>query len=207
MINLVISEIWSKLIEQVNIYPDKFSSEKSIVFHFAWMLKENLQSKIHSIDFEKQLYENFSGGKFLDLYFEVDEQKIGIEFKYPKSTKNSAKLGNSGNSNQTQTRIKVINDIKRLSYLINDNRIDYGFFLMLTNEKPYIFTGYKKNIAIEFQTYSDVIYKTGITFPIDSINSKETVTCLNDVVFRWNGIEQNKILDKVAWIDPISIYK
>jgi hypothetical protein len=204
MISKIINGIWTDLINEVNLNPNKFSGEKSIVFNFAWRLSQNLQSRIKNIDFEKQTYDCFSDGQYLDLYFEIDDIKIGIEFKYPKSTKNNKEnIKNSGNSNQTQTRIKVINDIKRLSHLVNLRKIDYGVFLMLTNEKPYVHMGNRKTIAANFKTYQNTHYKSGEIFPIDMVKSRDEVSCPIDIGFNWNGMNNNILFGNVAWIDPI----
>jgi hypothetical protein len=208
MINEVVHNIWLNLIDEVNLDPDRFSSEKSIIFHFAWILNQNFQHRIKYIDFEKQMYQNFADGQYLDLFFEIDGISIGIEFKYPKSTKNNKdRIGNSGNSNQTQTRIKIINDIKRLSHLVNVDKIDYGVFLMLTNEIPYVFMGNRKKTSTDFQTYHNTNYLKGKNFPVDLIKSRDQVICPTDITFSWNGIHDNLVHKKVAWINPIVIYK
>ena len=51
------------------------SSEKALVFHFAWRLKEHYQNNIE-LDFEKTLFvdennEKFSDGTFLDFICRV----------------------------------------------------------------------------------------------------------------------------------------
>jgi len=197
MIENMIGDIWISVIEDVINQPDRFSSEKSIVFHFAWKLKMKYNDQIQ-IDFEKQLYEKFSDGAFLDLFFEIGDNKFGIEFKFPRKS-------TFGNTNQTQTRIKIINDIKRLSYLVNKGKIDYGIFLLATNEKPYVFMG-NKTISKEFQTYSKMLYGIGQTFPIDRKASKEEVICPSDIHFNWVGVDEKKILNSIAWIEPIIIH-
>ncbi|MEL1245303.1 hypothetical protein AAEO56_13585 [Flavobacterium sp. DGU11] len=206
MIEQIVNRTWKELVQEIIKKSDRFSSEKSIVFDFAWKLKCELKDSI-LLDFEKRIYENFSDGQFLDLYFEYEGAKVGIEFKYPKGTKNnSEKKGNTGNSNQTQTRIKIINDIKRLSYLVNTEKIDYGVFLMITNEKPYIFAG-NKNVSNEFRTYLNTLYSIGQLFPKDEKSSREEVICPTDIGFKWNGIESNNLLYHVAWVDPIILHK
>ena len=130
---------------------------------------------------------------------EYKNQKIGIEFKFPKRS-------SKGYSNSTQTRIKSINDIKRLSYLVNKNKIDLGVFLMASNERAYVFTG-KKTINPEFETYHSVQYKKGESFPIHQSTSKECIINPIEITFTWNGINETHIINKFAWISPIFIYK
>lgn len=62
MIKNIINEIWKRLIKNNNI--NNFSSEKTLVFHFTWLLKKDLKEEMTSIDFEKQLFQDFSDGTF-----------------------------------------------------------------------------------------------------------------------------------------------
>jgi hypothetical protein len=197
MIKEKIKDCWKKLIENVNSNLHHLSSEKTLVFHFTWLLKEELKEQMSSIDFEKQLFENFSDGTYLDLYFEYNGLKIGIEFKFPKSSK-------KGNSNSAKNRVKCINDIKRLNYLVHKNKIDVGVFLMATNEKAYMIDGNKKKDTA-FKTYHDTTYESSTIFPINNI-SKENIICLNKIKFHWHNINSFRLNNEVAWIDPIFIF-
>ncbi len=199
MIHKIISDLWTQVITGFFENNLSYSSEKTLVFHFAWQLKQKLGEDLVSLDFEKQMFQKFSDGAFLDLYFEYKNQKIGIEFKFPKRS-------SKGYSNSTQTRIKSINDIKRLSYLVNNNKIDLGVFLMATNERAYVFTG-KKTINAEFETYHLVQYKKGESFPKHQSTSKECLISPIEITFTWNGINETNIINKFAWISPIFIYK
>lgn len=199
MIKNIISDLWSQVINNALLNHNNYSSEKTLVFHFAWLLKHALNEEITIIDFEKQLFQEFSDGTFLDLYFEYNDQKIGVEFKFPKRSLN-------GNSNSTQTRIKSINDIKRLSFLVNTNRIDLGVFIMAANEKAYVFEGNKRK-SPDFRTYNQIHYNEGISFPIHLIESKEIVVNPINITLNWNGINDHQIIESIAWINPIFIYK
>jgi hypothetical protein len=199
MIKNLISDLWIQVINNVLINHNNYSSEKTMVFQFAWLLKHSLKEEVPIIDFEKQLFYEFSDGTFLDLYFEYNNQKIGIEFKFPKRSLN-------GNSNSTQTRIKSINDIKRLSFLVNTNRIDLGVFLMAANEKAYVFQGNKRK-SPDFKTYNHIQYNYGCTFPIHLIKSKETVVNPININIDWNGINDTHMTENIAWISPIFIHK
>lgn len=190
----LISELWEGLAKEMKSNKSRFSSEKAMVFRFAWLLKESLKEEVEIIDFERQLFKDFSDGTYLDLYFEYQNKKIGLEFKFPK--KNS-----KGNSNHTQTRIKIINDIKRLSYLVNHGKIDFGVFLLTTDERGYVLEGNKRK-ALNFKTYKNTKYRKGDDFPIDEVSSKEKVKCLSDIEFKWNDEE---IKTSIAWIAPIFI--
>jgi hypothetical protein len=199
MIKNIISDIWTQVVNNILVNHNNYSSEKTLVFHFAWLLKNSLKEEITIIDFEKQLFREFSDGTFLDLYFEYKNQKIGIEFKFPKRSL-------KGNSNSTQTRIKSINDIKRLCYLVNKDEIDLGVFLMAVNEKAYIFEG-NKRVSSDFKTHNQIQYNKGITFPIDLIKSKETVVSPININISWNGINDTQLTESISWINPIFIYK
>jgi hypothetical protein len=199
MIKNIISDLWSQVINNVLLNNTNYSSEKTLVFKFAWLLKHTINEEITIIDFEKQLFQEFSDGTYLDLYFEYNNQKIGLEFKFPKRRIN-------GNSNSTQTRIKSINDIKRLSFLVNTNRIDLGVFLMAANEKAYVFLGNKRE-SPDFKTYNHIKYNRNSTFPIHPLKSKEIVINPIDININWNGINDTQIIESIAWINPIFIYK
>lgn len=199
MIQDILTQTWNKLVEDINKDIIKASSEKSLVFHFAWRLKEQLSNKVENIDFEKQLFDKFSDGTFLDLYFEYKNKKIGIEFKYPRSSQN-------GYSNSTQTRIKIVNDLKRLSYLVNIGKIDVGVFFMLANEKTYIFEGRKKD-NLEFKTYNNCMYLKDQILPTHPTESKEHVISPIEIEFIWNGLKDNELYENYASLKPIYIYK
>ncbi|TAE87751.1 MAG: hypothetical protein EAY81_03780 [Bacteroidetes bacterium] len=124
--------VWDDIIKDLAYNTEIYSSEKSVVFNFArkfveWARKNNYKIVI---DFERPMFDNFSGGQFLDLYIEVDYVKVALEFKYPKSTK-------GGGSNKKQVRIKAVNDIKRICHVVNERKVDIGVFLMLSNEISY----------------------------------------------------------------------
>jgi len=195
-----ISKTWETLVYKINQHPEKYSSEKSMVFNFAWDISLSVNNNIN-VDFEKTLFDKeFSDGSFLDLYIEYESasglEKFGFEFKFPKKS-------STGNSNQTQTRIKMINDIKRLTYLVNEDKIDYGIFLMATDEAPYTYLGDKKN-ASAFKTYQDVEYSKGSILPIDNNLSKENVILCNKIEFKWKGLTDIKKIDQtIAWLNPI----
>ncbi len=154
-----------------------FSSEKSIVFDFAWQFSVKYQSFIENIDFETSLFNSFSDGTFLDLFLELKENgenyKVGIEFKFPCKKEN-----NGGN---TEARQKIINDVKRVTWLVKENIIDLGVFICFTNEGNYINEGnYSK--AQSFRTHHGKEYKNGEELPSND-QYKEKVECINDIKF------------------------
>jgi len=77
-----------------NMYKDGFSSENAFVFNFAWAMKEAFENVLEQVDFETRLFEDFSGGKFLDLLLKFRDNErpylVGFEFKLPKWKKPSA---------------------------------------------------------------------------------------------------------------------
>lgn len=110
----IISQIWLTIDQWINTGDKLLSSEKSVVFNFAWQLQKTCQDRIELIDFETSLFHDFSDGQFLDLFvlYRREDQliRIGIEFKYPNKKKT--------NSGQTLVRPKIINDLKRLTWLV-----------------------------------------------------------------------------------------
>ena len=71
------------------------SSEKTLVFEFAWQLLTN-HKQYSKLDFEKYVFAKDPNGRFLDLYIEYKSGnkkiRIGIEFKFPKKTGKSDKV-------------------------------------------------------------------------------------------------------------------
>lgn len=196
--------IWNLTVRQFNTGLKLFSSEKSFVFWFAWNLKSENPNLVEKIDFERSLFKSFSNGTFLDLYLELKIegkiQRVGIEFKFPHNK--------GGYTNQTQTRQKCINDLKRLNWLVENQKIDLGLFLMVTDEAPYINKG-KYKVAPEFRTSHGTKYKRGQLLPTNE-NLSEQVKVLIDQEFEWNNYnrQNNKISipkNQVAWINPIKI--
>lgn len=195
-----VNDVWTNLINSINSDSILCSNEKSLVFKFAWQLNKKYEDNIN-LDFERKVYGKFTGGKFLDLYAEVTQNnkttKMGFEFKYPKKNE-------KGNSDQYKTRVKIINDIKRLNYLVQVRKIDYGIFLLATDEVPYTYKGDKK-INPDFMTYNGKEYKKNETMPIDTKHSKEEIKLINYIKFEWLGCINKGIEKKIAWINPIFI--
>jgi hypothetical protein len=195
MIQDLIQKIWEEVMKALIHERHRFSSEKSVVFDFAWKLK-TFDDEI-LLDFEKLVYNDFSGGRNLDLYFEYKGSKVGMEFKYPRKSENN------NNSDQTVQRRKIIHDIKRLSYLVSHQKIDVGIFLLVVDEKNYI-SGKEKL----FKTFQDTVYKKNELLPVCGKHSKEEMICLKDFMFDWVNICRDKktISGSVAWIKPIIIH-
>ena len=53
MIKNIISDLWCQVINKALLNHSNYSSEKTLVFHFAWLLKNTLNDEIAIIDFEK----------------------------------------------------------------------------------------------------------------------------------------------------------
>jgi hypothetical protein len=193
---------WIELVNDINNGLE-CSSEKTLCYQYAWRLNLKYMGLIE-VDFERKPYDkDFSDGMFLDLYIKYKNMKIGIEFKYMKS-------GNSHNTNQTETRVKIVNDIKRLTYLKSKDKITNGYFFCMTNEMPYTYLGNKKEQR-EFKIYDGYEYKKNIKYPINNKISRDNTKCLNTIIFSWNGVDKNKpryVLSeniKYAWLSPIKI--
>ena len=201
-----IGEIHAILSNRINSNKKIFSSEKSIVFDFAWQFSVKYNLLIENIDFETSLFNTFLDGTFLDLFLELKENgetyKVGIEFKFP--------IKKDNNTGHTEVRQKIINDIKKITWLVKENKIDLGVFICFVNEENYINEGnYSK--APNFRTHHNKLYKKGEELPSNE-KYKEKVDCINDVKFEWSNINNNKKkfkipIDEFAVLKPILIYK
>ena len=201
-----ISETWDNMSQSIILNTKSYSSEKSLVFNFAWNYYRCNLKTIEAVDFECSLFDGYSNGTFLDLLIiqEIGNSKvkIGIEFKFMNRKSN--------NTGQTQVRTKIINDLKKLSWLVNKKRIDIGCFLCLTNEHEYINVG-RKTVLSEFATHHNKFYKQGTFFPTD-IKLNENVKVTNDINFKWQNIQMTKqdryVIDnyKYAVLEPIFIF-
>jgi hypothetical protein len=182
MIKDKIVYICEKLDEWLNKEGRSFSSENSFVYNFAWQFCKEYEEVIGNIDFEVPLFKGFSDGKFLDLMVCVknDTQliKVGFEFKFPQKKKNG--------SGQTQVRSAIINDVKRLTWLVRNKKIDIGVFICATNEKGYINKGkYKQNQ--QFLIHNGMSYLEGEILPFNE-DYKEKAKALSDITFKWNHL-------------------
>ena len=196
--------VWKILDKCLNEDKIRFSSENTFMFNFALQLFKEYPKSVEKFDFEVQLFQDFSDGKFLDLfvYFKDNNKitKVGFEFKFPKKEKNG--------SGHTQVRPKIIHDIKRLTWLVKNKKIDIGVFICATNEKGYIKEGnYKKNK--EFLTHDGMRYPEGVNLPL-SEDYKEPVKSLIDITFNWNHLVKEKKgfnieQGKYSFLEPIFV--
>mgnify|MGYP001242562384 FL=1 len=196
--------VWKILDKCLNEDGISFSSENTFMFNFALQLFKEYPKSVEKFDFEVQLFQDFSDGKFLDLFVCFkDNNKItnvGFEFKFPKKEKNG--------SGHTQVRPKIINDIKRLTWLVEKKKIDIGVFICATNERGYIKEGnYKKNK--EFLTHDGMRYLEGVNLPL-SEDYKEKIKSLIDITFNWNHlVKEKKVLNieqgKYSFLEPIFV--
>lgn len=196
----IINNIWYEIEDEINNKKNILSSEKTVVFRFAWLINYQQNIKINVIDFERVLFDGkFSDGKFLDLFLELEIKnsiyRIGFEFKFP-----NKKAKNSG---QTEVRQKIINDIKRLDYLIFKDKIDLGVFLCATNEKYYPSSNIKKEP--NFIVHESTEYKKGKNYPINDIYN-EPVKIGTDIKFNWRNIRMIKN-DFFTFLEPIYLDK
>jgi hypothetical protein len=204
-IKKIITKIWGEIDNWMNNDTRLISSEKSVVFNFAWEISKKHPKNLKFIDFETNLFDEFSDGKFLDLYMifndGIKDVKIGIEFKFPHKKVRG--------SNHTITRQKIINDIKRLNWLVENKKIDIGCFLCVTNENGYINPG-NFRIASEFLTHQGKIYEQNTIFPSNDSYSEEVIA-LNQIEFNWKNVRLvNKKFSidndkKFSFLNPIFI--
>ena len=180
----------------------RFSSENTFVFNFAWQLFKEYEEFIENIDFEVPLYEGFSDGKFIDLLvcFKNNNQitKIGFEFKFPKKE----------NKGGTAARMSIINDIKRLTWLVKKNEIDIGVFICATND-DYFIKEDGKRVSLEFVTHHEKCFKQGHNLPTDE-KYPEPIKSLNDITFNWNHLVKEKKgfnieQGKYSFLEPIFV--
>ena len=180
----------------------RFSSENTFVFNFAWQLFKEYGEFIENIDFEVPLYEGFSDGKFIDLLvcFKNNNQitKIGFEFKFPKKE----------NKGGTAARMSIINDIKRLTWLVKKNEIDIGVFICATND-DYFIKEDGKRVSLEFVTHHEKSFKQGHSLPTDE-KYPEPVKSLIDITFNWNHLVKEKKgfnieQGKYSFLEPIFV--
>jgi len=202
MIAKKIKYILDILDENLNQNKISFSSENAFVFHFAWQLFKEYESFIDSVDFEVSLFEGFSDGKFIDLLvcFKNNNQitKVGFEFKFPKKE----------NKGGTDARRSIINDIKRLTWLVKNNEIDIGVFICATDD-DYFIKEDGKRVALEFVTHHEKFFKQGHNLPTDKKYS-EPVKSLIDITFNWNHLvkEKNEFnieQGKYSFLEPIFV--
>jgi|TARA_B110000046_G_scaffold118114_1_gene124934 hypothetical protein len=202
MITKKIKYILDDLDENLNQNKISFSSENAFVFHFAWQLFKEYESFIDSVDFEVSLFEGFSDGKFIDLLvcFKNNNQitKVGFEFKFPKKE----------NKGGTDARRSIINDIKRLTWLVKKNEIDIGVFICATND-DYFIKKDGKRVALEFATHHKKCFKKGYNLPTDE-KYPEPVKSLVDITFNWKYlVKEKKGLNiepgKYSFLEPIFV--
>ena len=209
----LISEVSERIKLGVESGEFPFSSENTFRFLFTWQLGFVLGfPPEYRFDFEWNAYENLdTEDTFLDLLIYTDPSfKIALEFKLPKSSP-------SHKTNQTQTRAKILRDISRLSYLVNNdiNSIRLGYFLCATNEGPYIAEG-SKSKGMQYKTYHGTVYPPGHVVPKDAGPNgidRELPFPRHEIKFEWQEFEQKGVLSdrvaprgKFAWLMPIKVF-
>lgn len=170
------------------------SSERTLCFLFAMELWKAYDGKL-KLDFESQCYGSLQGrSKYLDLLAVTpDMKKVAFEFKLPQRSQ-------SGNSNQTQTRVAVYRDLARLSWLKRQG-FDIGYFLMATSEDAYLNNARLRN-------HPKFLTKHGHTVRIEDGLEVESIPLDLSCRFSWQGINGNgpyKKIGRYAWLDPIKV--
>ena len=176
-----IEQVWNELNLNINQGDLIISSEKSLVFNFAWKINKLFKDGDIDIDFEKDLFDKFLNGKYLDLLIKVKENKeavflVGIEFKFPNKKKSS--------SGHTQVRQKIVNDLKRLDYLVQNKKIALGVFLCATNENNFL-VNKSRDKASDFLVHHQAHYKRGEFYPINDKHNEPTIIS-NNIHFEWS---------------------
>jgi len=195
-IDEVVRASWTNV---MNLVEDghPLSSEKTLCFLFAMEMWKHCNGKIQ-LDFENYCYKKLQGkSKYLDLLVCTSKGfKAAIEFKLPQKSK-------TGNSNQTQTRVAVYRDLARLAWLKNNSIIaDASYFLMATNENPYL-NNTNINEYPNFLTRHGHEISCGNSFEVEGLPMHD-INCK----FHWHGIScdpQAKSVGRYAWLEPIRV--
>ena len=192
-----IEQVWNELNLNINKGELIISSEKSLVFNFAWKLNKLFKDEDIDIDFEKDLFDKFLNGKYLDLLIKVKENNeavflVGIEFKFPNKKKSS--------SGHTQVRQKIVNDLKRLDYLVQNKKIDFGVFLCATNENNFLINK-DRGTASDFLVHHQAKYKRGQFYPCNDKHNEE-IFITNDINFEWSKSSLNGYTE-FSFLKPI----
>lgn len=196
-----IEQVWNELNLKINQGDLVISSEKSLVFNFAWKFNKLFKDENIDIDFERDLFDKFLNGKYLDLLIKVKEKNeaiflIGIEFKFPNKKKSS--------SGHTQVRQKIVNDLKRLDYLVQNKKIDFGVFLCATNENNFL-VNKDRGTASDFIVHHQAKYKRGDFYPSND-KHKERIIISNDINFEWSKSSLNGH-SEFSFLKPIYFQK
>lgn len=195
-VKATISSTWEQVIAEINKCPKKFPSEKTLVFRFAWLLQKRLEQDTF-FEFEKIVLKEglTKSKKFLDLYFESNGLKIGMEFKFPKKSENSS-------NNQTQRRMTAISDLERLNAMVVNKEIDLGIFLFSTDLKAYAYDTGKRVKSKDYKIHNGFVFNKSEFLPPYE-KAKTPLVC--DISFDWVGLEKIKPNDVFAYIKPIFI--
>ncbi|MGO4921407.1 hypothetical protein [Maribacter spongiicola] len=189
--------IWNDIQLKVDQGELTISSEKTFVFYFAWNFNKLFENEEIKIDFEKDLFETFTDGKYIDLLIKVNTKentdfRIGLEFKFPNKKKNS--------SGHTQVRQKIVNDLKRLDYLVQSNQIDLGIFLCATNENSFLINKVRRT-APDFLVHHEAEYLKSNFYPFND-SHQEQIKISSDIKFEWSAKRINSDLE-FSFLKPI----
>jgi hypothetical protein len=181
----------------MNIDKKRVPDEISLIFVFAWKFQKLFNKGKLDIDFKKDIFDSFSDGTFLDLYMEINIDGnspfvIGFKFKFP--------IKKETPSCPTEIRQKMINDLKRLDFLTQNNAVDLGVFLCATNQEEYLNYQDITNVK-DFQVHHGKKYQKGDLYPLNN-EYHEQVTVTKDVRFEWsqNDLKNNK---EFSFLQPI----
>ena len=109
---------------------NRFFCEKQIQFRLGTEIFKKLNIEPH---FEKTMCSDKR--EYIDLYFEQDDKKIGIEIKYKTTNKGSAEYRRHGA--QLNAFAGCLYDISRLEKFARAGNITKGYFILITNDSTY----------------------------------------------------------------------
>ncbi|MBR9859788.1 hypothetical protein GYB22_03385 [bacterium] len=131
-----------------------FHSEADFQFELAWELK-SINPELE-LRMEKPYDINESERWYLDILIMDGQSRIGIELKYKTRVIPQAQLSSLGNlesfrlTNHAATslgRYDFLKDIERIEYLIENEELDSGFCIFLSNDRSY-WTGNPKHSTL-----------------------------------------------------------
>jgi len=138
-----------------------FHSEADFQHTLAWEIRKNFENS------KVRLERPFKIGNkifYLDIFLEIDGEKIGIELKYKTTYLNKNIAGEEyflkKQGAQDFGRYDFCKDVFRIEKLIEEKHIDRGFTIFLTNDKSYLNgNGQSETIDSQFRLSPQAILK------------------------------------------------
>lgn len=135
-----------------------FNFENDLVLHFALSLIKDYEVDVEQIYFEKPFLVKYVNRgdetalekeSYTDLLIIHEDKRVAFEFKFQTSKlevtdRNNVVVQLKNQSANDTTRFGFRKDIYRLEQLAQRNHIDYGFAVLLTNDKNLFKTDLRK---------------------------------------------------------------